>query len=171
MKENMKSRRGVALAEAVIALVVIGIISVATLTIIFSSVQVENKTIVAMDVRNQAENAIECFRFAKGDKAKFIECLDMSVGVTKEEKDENNALGFQCEDNALYVLDKGGYSIKITLLTKKLENGKLVLVPLANDADSWDAFNFEAVYENSQSNDSIYEFKFPKSSTEGGTTE
>ena len=44
----MESRRGVALAEVVIALVVITIISVATLSVMFSSVQIENKTIVAM---------------------------------------------------------------------------------------------------------------------------
>ena len=151
MKENMKSRKGVALAETVIALVVIGIISVATLTVIFSSVQIENKTIVAMDVRNQAENAIECFRFAKGDKAKFIECLDMSVGVTKEEKEKNNALGFQSEDDVLYVLDKGGYIITIKI------TGEMT------------GFAFEAVYENE--NKEIYSFEFPKASTEGGITE
>lgn len=151
MKENMKSRKGVALAEAVIALVVIGIISVATLTVIFSSVQIENKTIVAMDVRNQAENAIECFRFAKGEKAKFIECLDMSVGVTKKEKEENNALGFQSEDDVRYVLDKGGYVITIQI------TGEMT------------GFTFKAVYENE--NKEIYSFEFPKASTEGGITE
>lgn len=162
MKENMKSRRGVALAEAVIALVVIGIISVATLTIIFSSIQVENKTIVAMDVRNQAENAIECFRFAKGDETTFIECLNKTTAGIGTGYDFNET----GVDTYIYVLDKGGYSIKITLKTKNME-GRLVI--LADDRDSLDAFEFEAAYDNREDNNNnmIYRFSFP--SNEGGS--
>ena len=151
MKENMKSRKGVALAEAVIALVVIGIISVATLTIIFSSIQVENKTIVAMDVRNQAENAIECFRFAKGDKDIFFACLNKTAvdgGLAFEETEENKL-----------VLDKGGYTITITLKPEETESETKEII----------GFDFVAVYEND--NKEIYHFVFPYSSNEGGITE
>lgn len=155
MKENMKSRKGVALAEAVIALVVIGIISVATLTVIFSSVQIENKTIVAMDVRNQAENAIECFRFAKGDVETFIECLN------KTEEKEIAFIGAE-ENLHTYVLDKGGYKTTITVtVEERTENNETKTVMVS--------FRFEAVYSNSQSNDPIHSFTFPKSSNEGGS--
>ena len=149
MKENMKPRRGVALAEAVIALVVIGIISVATLTVIFSSVQIENKTIVAMDVHNQAENAIECFRFAKGDEETFIACLNKTT--VDQEPDF-----IKTEENPhTYVLDKGGYKTTIT-----------VTVNIENNTETMTGFTFEAVYENE--NKKIYSFEFPKSSTVGG---
>ena len=163
MKKNMKSRKGVALAEAVIALVVIGIISVATLTIIFSSVQVENKTIVAMDVRNQAENAIECFRFAKGDKETFIACLNQTT-VSDEPNFENTE-----ENPFVYVLDKGGYRIEITLhektQTTKDEDGNDVQKTVVA------AFDFVAIYENDGKEIRSFEFPASKSSNEGGITE
>ena len=148
MKENMKSRKGVALAEAVIALVVIGIISVATLTVIFSSVQIENKTIVAMDVRNQAENAIECFRFAKGDVETFIECLN------KTEEKNFDLLTEENENPRIYMLDKGGYEIVITVTV--------------DGAGKMTGFEFVAAYEN-KIEDPIYDFDFPKPSNEGGS--
>ena len=154
MKENMKSRRGVALAEAVIALVVIGVISVATLTIIFGSVQIENKTIVAMDVRNQAENAIECFRFAKGDKNVFFACLEKIA--------EGERCNFAKNDTE-FILDMGGYKMRITVREEMQEmqdeNGNTVQKAVAI------AFDFAAIYENN--NDMIYSFTFP--SNEGGS--
>ena len=136
MKKNMESRRGVALAEVVIALVVITIISVATLSVMFSSVQIENKTIVAMDVRNQAENAIECFRFAKGDQKAFFDCL------VKIAEGEN--CNYVIEDTE-FVLDMGGYEIKIKI------TGEMT------------GFKFAAAYEN-EIEDPFYDFEFPKSS-------
>ena len=136
MKENMRSRKGVALAEVVIALVVITIISVATLSVMFSSVQIENKTIVAMDVRNQAENAIECFRFAKGDQKAFFDCL------VKIAEGEN--CNYEIEDTE-FVLDMGGYEIKIKI------TGEMT------------GFKFAAAYEN-EIEDPFYDFEFPKSS-------
>ena len=145
MKKNMESRRGVALAEVVIALVVITIISVATLSVMFSSVQIENKTIVAMDVRNQAENAIECFRFAKGDETTFIACLNQTEDNNFAPTGENNT----------YVLDKGGYKTTITVTV--------------DNTDAMTGFEFVATYENND--EEIYRFDFPKSSKEGGTDE
>lgn len=145
MKENMRSRKGVALAEVVIALVVITIISVATLSVMFSSVQIENKTIVAMDVRNQAENAIECFRFADGNLKTFIDCL-------KKTEKELAFAGAEGNRRA-YVLDKGGYEIAITVTIDN--TGKMT------------GFKFVAAYEN-KIEDPIYDFDFPKPSNKGG---
>ena len=155
MKENMRSRRGVTLVEVVIALVVIGIISVATLTVIFSSVQIENKTVVAMDVRNQAENAIECFRFAKGDREIFIACLNRTtVG------DEPDFV--EAQDNSLvYVLDKGGYKTTITV-TVEMQ---------ADNTEIMTSFDFVAMYENDGKEIHRFEFPAPKPSNEGGITE
>ena len=144
MEKNMESRRGVALAEVVIALVVITIISVATLSVMFSSVQIENKTIVAMDVRNQAENAIECYQFAKSNVETFIACLNQT-------EVEKYILIEQKENVRTYELDKGGY--KTTLIVTVDNTGKMT------------GFGFVATYEN---DDKIYEFDFPKSSKNTG---
>ena len=162
MKENMESRRGVALAEVVIALVVITIISVATLTVMFSSVQIENKTIVAMDVRNQAENAIECFRFAKSNVETFIACLNQT-------EVEKYILIEQKENVRTYELDKGGYKTTITVETEKYvevdqESGTTKII------DKVVRFHFKTGYDNTQSNDLIYEFFFP-SNDEGGNAQ
>lgn len=148
MKKNMESRRGVALAEVVIALVVITIISVATLSVMFSSVQIENKTIVAMDVRNQAENAIECYQFAKSNVETFIACLNQT-------EVEKYILIEQKENVRTYELDKGGYETTITVTV--------------DNTDAMTGFEFVATYENND--EEIYRFDFPKSSKEGGTDE
>ena len=162
MKKNMESRRGVALAEVVIALVVITIISVATLSVMFSSVQIENKTIVAMDVRNQAENAIECFRFAKSNVETFIACLNQT-------EVEKYILIEQKENVRTYELDKGGYKTTITVETEKYvevdqESGTTKII------DKVVRFHFKTGYDNTQSNDLIYEFFFP-SNDEGGNAQ
>ena len=153
MKKNMESRRGVALAEVVIALVVITIISVATLSVMFSSVQIENKTIVAMDVRNQAENAIECFRFAKGDETTFIACLRKAM-------ENNDCQFYYYAQNHEIVLDKGGYETTITMVVENTHQKDAA----GKDIEKVVGFHFEAVYDNAQSDDSIYKFDFPKSS-------
>ena len=145
MKKNMESRRGVALAEVVIALVVITIISVATLSVMFSSVQIENKTIVAMDVRNQAENAIECYQYADGNRNTFFACMKRIA------KNENcGFINYRDDDKYVCVFDKGGYKIKIIWET-----------------DEVSYITFEATYKNDGKE--IYSFSFP--STEGGNAQ
>lgn len=113
MKENIRSRKGISMVEVVVALVVITIISLATLSVVFVSAKVEAKTIVSMEVRNSAENAVECFRFANGNKEIFIACLNETVADNGFRNSEEKPL--------VYMLDKGNYTITITL-TEKIEN-------------------------------------------------
>ena len=91
MKKQLNSRKGVTVAEVVIALVIIAAISAFTLSLIVMSIGVENKSESAIEVKNAAENAIECFRFARDNAGKgeyidhsqaelFFACLQMSVG-------------------------------------------------------------------------------------------
>ncbi len=108
MEKNIRSRKGISMVEVVVALVVITIISLATLSVVFVSARVEAKTVVAIEVRNSAENAVECFRFANGDIETFIECLRKTTGVT----DEDNYV----IENGNYVLRAGRYIVTITLL-------------------------------------------------------
>ena len=67
MMEHIRSRKGVTIAEVVIALTIIAIISAFTLSLIVMSFGVENKSEVSIEVKNAAENAIECYRFAKNN--------------------------------------------------------------------------------------------------------
>ena len=67
MKRQLHSRKGVTVAEVVIALVIIAAISAFTLSLIVMSIGVETKSESAIEVKNAAENAIECFRFAKNN--------------------------------------------------------------------------------------------------------
>ena len=70
MKKQLHSRSGVSVAEVVIALAIIAIISAFTLSLIVMSISVESKSVAAIEVKNAAENAIECFRFARDNQGK-----------------------------------------------------------------------------------------------------
>ena len=72
MKAYMRNRKGVTIAETVIALVIIAAISAVTLSMIIMSIGVESKSIAAIETKNAAENAIECFRFARENEGENI---------------------------------------------------------------------------------------------------
>lgn len=108
MKENIRSRKGISMVEVVVALVVITIISLATLSVVFVSAKVEAKTVVAMEVRNSAENAVECFRFAGGKAETFISCLNKTIAKNEQE--------FQQQADGSYISNAGGYKVTIALV-------------------------------------------------------
>ena len=63
--KNIRSRKGVTVMEVVIALVIITAISAVSLSMIVISHDVEAKAESAITAKNAAENAVECYRFAK----------------------------------------------------------------------------------------------------------
>ena len=109
MKKNIRSRKGVSLVEVVVALAVITIISISALSVVFMSVKVEAKTVVVFEVRNSAENAIECFRFADGDEEIFRNCLNATVASGQQFAGENGT----------YVSNAGNYTVTITMLPEE----------------------------------------------------
>ena len=135
MEKNMRSRKGVSMVEVVVALVVITIISLATLSVVFVSAKVESKTIVAMEVRNSAENAMECFRFADGNMETFRKTLNLSVGADKDIAKE-----WQFADDT-YSYNAGRYMVTIKLI--KDENNKLIgFEYAAKDSTGADVYDF-----------------------------
>ena len=135
MEKHIRARKGISLAEVVIALVVITIISLATLSVVFVSAKVESKTIVAMEVRNSAENAMECFRFAGGSVDTFKKCLNLSVGA-----DEDAVDVWQFADDT-YSYNAGRYMVTIKLI--KDENNKLIgFEYAAKDSTGADVYDF-----------------------------
>ena len=70
MKNNktLKSKKGITIVEAVITLVLIGIIMVSAVSVVLMSIDVENNSNVAVELKNSAENILECFRFAETEE-------------------------------------------------------------------------------------------------------
>lgn len=108
MKVNISSRKGVSIVEVVVALVVISLISAATTSVIMKSLDVETKSVAVYAVRNSAENAMDCFRFADGDEGVFIDCLNDTISGN----------GFVAQSGS-YVYDTESYRITITLLNEQ----------------------------------------------------
>ena len=90
----LKRKRGFALAEAVIALTVVLMVSAAALTMIMSSILVKTTSVIETEARGFASDALECFK-AADDKAEFEENLEFVLGAPLDDKnaDEN---AYQC---------------------------------------------------------------------------
>ncbi|MBR2938101.1 MAG: type II secretion system protein [Oscillospiraceae bacterium] len=107
MKQNIASRKGVSIVEVVVALVIITIISASALSMMMMSVKVERSALTAMEVENAAEDAVDCFRFAKNDNAAFLECLQKT--------------GEFVEEDGCFVMRGPAYTVTITSGTNQFE--------------------------------------------------
>ena len=108
MKKHICSRKGISLVEVVVALVVISLVSAATISVMILSVEAEAKSVTLLEVKNTAENAIDCYRFTEGEEGAFIHYLNKTA--------EGKAFAGQ---NGRYVSDGDGYSVVITLLAEQ----------------------------------------------------
>lgn len=156
MKKNICSRKGVSLVEVVIALAIITLVSIATLTVIFMSVNVERKTVAAAEVGNMAENAVECFRFADGNEDVFVECLNKTI-VTGEDQP-----GFTetADGSRIYVLEMKNYDVTVTLY-ETVETDPVTGLEIARKVT---AFSFVARFSDETV---IHSFTFPRGGTAG----
>ncbi len=68
-------RRGITLVETVIALAMIGVILAAAASLMLSSVKAENRALDELHLAATAENAVECFRYAKDADELFAALL------------------------------------------------------------------------------------------------
>ena len=82
-KTKISKRRGFTVAELVVALAVILIVSSAAITFISVQTNTEARAIATVEATNMAENAIECFRFAKRNNRGFKEWFEY-CGCTLE---------------------------------------------------------------------------------------
>ena len=117
-RKNLK--RGITLLETVIALSLLAIISVVSISVSVSSIKSEERNIQATEIALICENAVECFRFSKSND-KFKESFEKTLedGESLQEVETN-----------CYILQKTAYSVtflidvnKITV-TAKDKNGK-----------------------------------------------
>ena len=106
-RNTLKRKRGFALAETVIALTVVLMVSAAALTMIMSSILVKTTSIIETEARGFASDALECFK-AADNKTEFENNLKFAMGVV--ELDDNE----KTDPNAYrYVFDGFVANIKV----------------------------------------------------------
>ena len=103
--KSAHSRRGISLVEVIVALAVIAIISTAALSLVISSARVDANSLRSTQVMMAAENALECYRFAKND-----EDFAALLGNTGDYKKVDDA----------YVLTEKTYVITVNYTDTKL---------------------------------------------------
>ena len=123
VSKRKNSKRGITLLETVIALSLLAIISVVSISVSVSSIKSEERNIQSTEIALICENAVECFRFSKSsDKLKesFKESFEKTLKDGESLQEVENC----------YILQKTAYSVtflidgnKITV-TAKDKNGK-----------------------------------------------
>ncbi len=147
--KNIRSRRGVTIMEVVIALAIITIISAVSLSMIVISHDVERKAESAITAKNAAENAIECFRFADGNKTTFWECLKKTADTY-----EFGRISFD-EDGKFEVTE----TLETASKARLISNGCTIMITCAKGK----TFEFSAI---NAKGEEIYSFTYP----EGGAS-
>ena len=104
-KTKISKQRGFTVAELVVALAVILIVSSAAITFISVQTNTEARAIATVEATNISENAIECFRFAKRNNRGFREWFE-HCGCTLE--------GEGTQENP-YVAQKNGVTAEIVI--------------------------------------------------------
>lgn len=103
-----QSRRGFTVAEVVVAIAVILIVSASAITFIGVQTRTEAKAVASVEATNIAENAIECFRYAQKN----------GVGNTKihifETFMETNC-GYALVGDGPYTVTKNGATVTIAI--------------------------------------------------------
>lgn len=97
--KKIRSRRGISLAEVMIALAIITIVSAAALSLTLSSAKVDAMALRTTQITMAGENALECFRYADND-GDFGELLKKTGNYTSSV-------------NGVYTLEEEMYTITV----------------------------------------------------------
>lgn len=107
-KHISNPRRGVSIVELAVALAIISIVSGSALSIMLASSKNESKMMREIEVTNQAENAIECFRYVVDGKPQD------TVGELERLLNQTAGNLYQNSGNTI-SLKRSAYSITITV--------------------------------------------------------
>lgn len=110
-RDKKRAYRGFTIVEVVIALTVIVIVSAAGMMMVQSQIKSEQKIAQTIEATNIAENAIECFRFAKNNPANSFETVFSETGYN---------LVTATEGEKYFVYDNG-LTVSITITDNKIE--------------------------------------------------
>ena len=135
---KMTSKDGVSIAEVVIALSIIVVVSMTALTLVLSSFSVRSTLITRTQGINFADNAWECFK-AADDADEFKSLVENVTGLTPTE-------------DTKYIYDGNGFTATITVTYKDGERPSFDIT-VTEDKDGDEIISFKYVkggkyYEN-----------------------
>jgi len=108
-ERKINARRGFSLAEVVVAIAIIVIVSSASMTLIGVQARTEAKSVATVEATNIAENAIECFRYAQNTGTPFSEVFDDFI-----EHGEHGYL-IKNENNEKFTVTQSGATVIIEI--------------------------------------------------------
>ena len=117
-------RKGFTIAELVVAMAIIFIVSATAIGIINTQNTVHLRTTQTVEATNMAENAIECFRYANSVEG-FEEAFEMT-GITIDGTTDNTKTTFSFEESNMNVtITIEGNKLTFKAIAK--DNGKVIL--------------------------------------------
>ncbi len=124
MKKNNFSKRGVTLAETIVAIALIAIVSVMAVSICIYSYNQENKNLRDMRIASISSTAVDCFRFADTEE-EFLSLLKKTDENFKKEEEKilleggDYILTLNISENVLSLLAVDKQDVEIYSLTYK----------------------------------------------------
>ena len=128
-KTKKNRRRGFSVAETIVALTVIVLVTATSLTLITSQLRIEQRTSASVAATNLAENAIECFRYAEDTGAELAPLL-AACGFAAAEDGE----GYTAEDQGAFArltLSEDGEATTATVTVTDGKGKRIVHVEYA----------------------------------------
>ena len=118
MKKNIKNpRKGVTLVELMIALSIISIITIASISMMNSSIKIEVRASSVIEANKTVESIVEIFRYSDEEEEFEGLCKDFfNINVLPETSVTiKNKLDDDSDDEYYkqYTINRGGYSITI----------------------------------------------------------
>jgi type II secretory pathway pseudopilin PulG len=105
MKKNA-AKRGISIAEAVIAMALISVIAASSFTAIASSIKVTTRTFARYDSINLIGNCLECFKYSK-DPGQYTITLEF-FGENPGDGDYNAVI---IGNSTLYIFEEKAYTV------------------------------------------------------------
>lgn len=133
---NLKRKRGFSLAEVVIALAVIVIVSAGAITIILSSFAAKTKTINKSNAQSFADNVWESFKVSESVE-EFEEAVAFSLGIELE-----GSLDSDGRTVYTYILPESEFEAKISVGFFDTERDEFEIGIVEDDGDSIISFSY-----------------------------
>ena len=113
MRKRFLNKKGITIAETVVAMTVITIVTVSAISVILSSTKSTGKAAYIAEAQDFSLNALECFRSAE-DAASFEKAIDFIGGFTEKTPDDTNP---DAQNNYIYTfkLENSGYTASVTV--------------------------------------------------------
>lgn len=121
MVQKNKKKRGFSLAETAVALAVIAIVSGAAMSMVLSSADIEGSTMLTSYVINDAENVVDCFRYADTVEEFYIVLNKANPSETggtnswKKLPDEKVTVNGTEKRKVVFELEQDNYTVTLEL--------------------------------------------------------